>query len=172
MPKSKEQKKQLLENIKDKLSKSKAVVFSSDKGLNVKTVEQMRREMKRGGAEYLVTKKTLLLLATKDMPGHEVIDELKGSVGVTLSYEDEIAGPKIVNKFAKESEALELGGGILEQKFILADTVKRLATLPSREQLLAKLVGSLQSPISGVVGVLKGNWRNLVGVLQAIKEQK
>src|SRR3989344_6138021 len=172
MPKSKAQKKQLLDDLQDKLAQSKSVVFSSDHGLNVKTVDEMRREMKKSGAEYLVIKKTLLKLATKDMAEAPSWDEVTGSVGLTLSYGDELAGAKIVNKYAKVNETLNLGGGILENKFILADLVKRLANLPSKEQLLAKLVGSLQSPLSGLVGVLSGNLRNLVGVLNAIKDKK
>ncbi|PWB38750.1 MAG: 50S ribosomal protein L10 [Parcubacteria group bacterium] len=172
MPKSKAQKKKVLEDIKEKIAKSKAVVFSSDKGLNVKTVEKMRRELKQGGAEYLVAKKTILQLATKELGEAEALDNLRGSVGVTLSYGDEVTGPKIINKYAKENEALELGSGILENKFVLADMVKRLATLPSREQLLAKLVGTINAPISGLVQVLSGNTRKLVYALSAIKEKK
>ncbi len=172
MPKNKEQKKQILESIKDKIARSKAVIFSSDQGLNVKTVEKMRRELKQSGAEYLVAKKTLLQLATKELGGAEVLADLRGSIGVTLSYQDEVTGAKIVNKYAQESGVLELGSGILENKFILADMVKRLATLASREQLLAKLVGTLNAPLNGLVQVLGGNTRRLVYVLSAIKDKK
>lgn len=172
MPKSKAQKSSILERIKEKLAKSKSVVFSLDQGLDVKTVEKMRREMKENNAEYLVAKKTLLKLAAKDVLAEDALDELKGSVAMVLSYEDEVTGAKIVNKYAKESEVLKLGPGILENKFILADMVKRLATLPSREQLLAKLVGSLNAPISGLVGVLSGNQRKLVYALSAIRDKK
>lgn len=172
MPKTKAQKKSILEKIKEKLAQSKAVIFSSDKGLNVKTAEKMRRELKQSGAEYLVAKKTLLQLATKEMGGEEALADLRGSVGVTLSYQDEVTGAKIINKYAKESEALELGSGILENKFILAEMVKKLATLPSREQLLAKLVSTLNAPRSGLVQVLNGSSRRLVYVLSAIKDKK
>lgn len=172
MPKTKEQKKEILENIKDKLAKSKSVVFSSDTGMNVKSVEGLRKELKENGGEYIVAKKTLLRLATKDLGESEAIEDLNGSVGVVLSYDDEIVGAQLLNKYAKANKSLELGGGILEGKFILADMVKRLAVLPSKEELLAKLVGSLNSPMAGMVGVLSGNTRNLVGVLNAIKEKK
>lgn len=172
MPKTKEQKKEILESIKEKISKSKSVVFSSDTGMNVKTVEELRTQLRDNGGEYLVAKKTLLKIATKDLGESEVVDELNGSVGVILSYDDEIAGAQLANKFAKANKTMELGGGILEDKFILSEMVKRLATLPSKEELLAKLVGSLNSPMAGMVGVLSGNTRNLVGVLNAIKEKK
>ncbi|MBT4849519.1 50S ribosomal protein L10 [Candidatus Parcubacteria bacterium] len=173
MAKSKEQKKEILAVIKDKMAKSKSVVFSSDTGLNVKTVEEMRKDLRENGAEYLVTKKTLLKKATKDFGDSEAVNDLSGSVAMVLSYEDEIAGAKIVNKYVKSNkETLAFGGGILENEFILADKVKQLALLPSREELLAKLVGSINSPLSGLVGVLNGVQRNFVGVLSAIKDQK
>lgn len=172
MAKTKEQKKEALQLIQEKLKNSKAVVFSSDTGVNVKTIESLRNELKASDAEYLVVKKTLLKKATENMGETEQFDELKGSVALTLSYGDEISGAKILNKYSKDSEVLNIGGGILENNFILPDMVKRLATIPSKEELLAKLVGSLQSPISGLVGVLSGTTRNLVGVLSAIRDTK
>ncbi|MFA6466332.1 MAG: 50S ribosomal protein L10 [Patescibacteria group bacterium] len=172
MAKTKEQKQVALELIQDKLKNSKSVIFSSDTGSSVKIIEELRRELKQNDAEYLVVKKTILRKATKDMGETEQFDNLAGSVAVTLSYGDEIAGAKILNKYAKTSQTLNLGGGILENAFIMPEMVKRLATLPSREELLAKLVGSLNSPIRGIVGVLAGTTRNFVGVLNAIKEKK
>ena len=172
MPKTKEQKKEALKVVQDKLKDSKSVIFSSDTGSTVKTIEELRKELKQNDAEYLVVKKTLLKKAIKDMGETDQLDELAGSVALTLSYNDEVSGAKILNKYAKNSEVLNLGGGILENAFIMPEMVKKLATLPSKEELLAKLVGSLNSPISGMVGVLSGTTRNFVGVLHAIKETK
>ncbi|PLX24822.1 50S ribosomal protein L10 [Candidatus Parcubacteria bacterium] len=172
MPKTKEQKKQILETLKDKLGKSKSVVFSSDNGATVQVIEELRQELRKNGAEYMVTKKTLLKKVTKDIEGENQVNDLTGSVGLTFSYEDEVAGANIVNKFAKSNQAIELSGGVLEGSFIMPDMVKRLATLPSKEELLAKLVGSINSPLSGMVGVLSGVPRNFVGVLSAIKDKK
>ena len=172
MAKTKEQKKEALKTVQDKLKDSKSVVFSSDTGSNVKTIQELRNELKQNDAEYLVVKKTLLRKAIKDMGETDQLDELAGSVALTLSYNDEVSGAKILNKYAKQSEVLNLGGGILENAFIMPEMVKKLATIPSREELLAKLVGSLNSPISGLVGVLAGTTRNFVGVLNAIKDTK
>ena len=172
MPKTKNQKEEILKVLKDKLASSKSVIFSSDKGLNVKTTEKLRNELKSNNAEYLVAKKTLLKLATKEIGGSDDLEGLDGSVALTFSYDDEVAGARILNKYAKENENLKLSGGILENKIILADMVNRLAQLPTKQVLLAKLVGSLNSPISGLVGVLSGNLRNFLGVLNAIKEKK
>ena len=172
MSKTKEQKKDILKSIKDKLGKSKSIVFSGDTGLDVKTVEKLRKELREKGSEYFVTKKTLLKLADDKLAKEDSIKDLQGSLGVTCSYEDEIEGVKVVSKFAKDNEGLEIGGGVLEGKYILPDIVKKLSSLPSKEELLAKLVGSLNSPLTGIVGVLSGTTCNFVGVLSAIKDKK
>lgn len=172
MPKTKEQKKEALEIVKDKITQSKSVIFSADKGLAVKTVEALRKELRSKGGEYLVVKKTLLKKALGDLEGVETIDDLAGNVAATFSFEDEVSAASVLNKYVKANENLEMGGGVLESKIIMPEMVKKLANLPSKEQLLAKLVGTMQAPISGIVGVLQGNLRNLVGVLNAIKEKK
>lgn len=172
MPKNKQQKEEILHKIQDKLGKSKAVLFSADQGLNVKTVEDLRKQLKKEGAEYLVAKKTLVKMATKDLLAPEALDNIQGSVGMTLSYEDEVSGAKILHKFAKANEKLDIAGGILESKFIDKAMIQRLASLPGKQELLAKLVGTIQAPVSGLVNVLNGNLRNLVGVLAAIKDKK
>ena len=117
--------------------------------------------------------KQILKKALADVEDAEQINDLTGSVALSLSYDDEVAAASVINKFAKANkEALSIGGGMLENKIILPEMVKRLANLPSKEQLLANLVGGLQAPISGMVNVLQGNLRNLVGVLSAIKDKK
>ncbi len=172
MPQNKQQKAEVLQKIQDKLAKSKTILFSSDQGLNVKTVEDLRKQLKAEGAEYLVAKKTLVKMAAKDMLPVEELDKIQGSVGMVLSYEDEVSGAKILHKFAKANEKLNIAGGILENKYIDLAMIQRLAVLPSKQELLAKLVGTIQAPVSGFVRVLSGNLRNLVGVLSAIKDQK
>ncbi len=173
MAKSKQQKASALEIVQDKLAKSQSIVFTGDQGLNVKTVERLRRELKEKGGEYLVVKKTLLNKALADFDGsQEQLENLNGSVALSFSYDDPTVAAAVLNKYAKENDKLTLGGGIMENKIIMPEMVKRLANLLSREQLLSKLVGSLKSPITGLVGVMQGNLRNFVGVLSAIKDKK
>jgi large subunit ribosomal protein L10 len=172
MPKTKDQKKEILKNIKDKLADSKSVVFSSDNGLGVKTAQALRQELKSAGGEYLVIKKTLLKKALAEFEDSEQLDDLSGSIALSFSYEDEVAAASVLNKFAKDNDTLTLGGGLLENKLIMPEMIKRLATLPSKEQLLGQVVATMQAPISGMVNVLQGNLRNLVGVLSAIKDNK
>ncbi|MFA5127265.1 MAG: 50S ribosomal protein L10 [Patescibacteria group bacterium] len=172
MPKNKQQKAEILKKIEEKLSKSKTIVFSTDQGLNVKAVQTLRQQLKQEGAEYLVAKKTLVKKATKDLLAPEKLDEIEGSVGLVLSYDDEVTGAKILHKFVKGNEKLDIVGGVLENKFIDRAMVQRLAILPGRNELLAKLLGSIKSPISGLVGVLSGNTRKLVYALSAIRDKK
>ena len=91
---------------------------------------------------------------------------------MAFSAEDPVAPAKILNDFSKDHKALEIKAGILDGKVIALDEVKALAELPSREELLAKLVGSMQAPISGLVNVLQGTIRNFVYTLEAVRQKK
>ena len=171
MPKTREQKEEILKFLKNKLTDSKSVVFTSDIGLNVKEVEILRKELRDNDSEYYVAKKTLLKKVLKDIKENDLKD-LTGSIGITFSYEDEMSAARIINKVAKGNKNFSIVGGILEKKFILPNIIKKLASIPSKKELLAKFVGSINSPITGIVGVLGGNLRNLVGVLASIKNKK
>lgn len=93
-------------------------------------------------------------------------------MGIIFSYEDEIAPAKILKDFQKEHKILKISGGILERNFIELNEVLKLANLPSKQELIAKVIGGINAPISGFVNVLAGNLRNFVCVLQAIEKQK
>lgn len=173
MPKTKQQKKEMLKSLVEKLEKSKAAVFVGFQGLTVNDAEVLRNVCRENDLEYLVAKKTLLKIALEKLDLKVEDNEiLSNEVAVVLSYGDEVTAPKVIAKFAKEHEAVILKGGILESKIIDLNMVKKLVSIPSKEELLAKVVGSLNAPISGFVTVLKGNLRGLVQVLNSIKEQK
>ncbi|MBT4277304.1 50S ribosomal protein L10 [Candidatus Falkowbacteria bacterium] len=173
MPKTKQQKKEMLESLIKKLEDSKAAVFAGFQGLTVNETETLRKTCRENNLEYLVAKKTLLKIAL-EKSGLKAEDKeiFSNEVAVVLSYADEVTAAKIVAKFAKDHEVVTLKGGILESKIIDLNMVKKLVSIPSKEELLAKLVGSINAPVSGFVTVLKGNLRGLVQTLNAIKEQK
>ena len=171
MPKTRKQKEEAIQNLKSKLADSKAVVFTSDTGLTVKEVEALRKELRANDSEYYVTKKTLLKKVLTNVK-EENLKDLTGSIGITFSFRDEIAAAKAINEVAQDNEKFNIAGGILEKDFILPEMVKKLAALPFKKELFTKLVGSLKSPITDMVGVLGGNLRNLVGVLVALKDKK
>jgi len=173
MPKTKEQKKQIVGDLADKLANFKSAVFTDYKGLTVAEAQELRKQCKEQNAEYLVAKKTLIQLAL-DKAGIKDVDvkNMEGNIALVLGFEDEVAPAKISANFAKDHESLKLLGGIMENQYIDFAKVEALSKIPSKAELLAKLVGSLNSPISGFVNVLAGNLRGLVSVLNAIKEQK
>ena len=174
MPKTREQKKVILEGLRDKITRSKSVIFTKFDGLEVKDNEELRNELKAENSEYCVAKKTLFNIAFEDKKIEGLnVKSFDGRVAAVFGYEDEVAPAKIVDKFMKNHEGkVEFLGGILEDKFMDAGSVKQLAGLPSKQELYAKIVGSMNAPISGFVNVLAGNLRGLVTVLKAIEEKK
>ncbi len=169
---TKQQKEVLVKDLADKLKNSKAVVFSDYKGLEVKDMTVLRRELRAEGVDLKVLKKTLINLALKDAGIEMDAKRLEGQVAVAVSSKDEVAAAKIIAKAAKANENLKIVGGILGTKELSKEEVDALAKLPSKEELLAKLVGTLNAPVSGFVNVLAGNMRGLVTALKAIADQK
>ncbi len=174
MPKTKDQKKRIIKDITDKIGKSKSVIFTKFNGLTVKENEELRRKLKLESGEYYVAKKTLFDLAFKDakIAGLE-IKKFMGQIAAIFGYGDEVAPARVIDIFKKDKEGkIEFLGGILENKFLDANKVSELAKLPSKLELYAKVVGSINAPVSGLVNVLAGNLRGLVNVLKAVGEKK
>jgi len=173
MAKTKEQKQQALKDLTDKLSQYKTVVFTDYQGLTVTESQEIRKQAKEQGAEFLVAKKTLVKLALDQAEIKDIdVKSLEGNLALIIGFEDEVAPAKIAAEYAKDHENLKLLAGIMEDKFLDLDQVMSLSKIPSKPELLAKLVGSLNSPVSGFVNVLAGNLRGLVNTLNAIKDQK
>jgi len=173
MAKTKQQKSKELKNLTANLQKAKSLVFVNFDGLKVKEIEELRKKCRQEHVSYMVAKKTLMKLAFKEA-GITDIDpkSLDKGVATVLGFEDEVAPARIIQGFAKDHEALKTIGGILENRFVNKEKIIELAKLPSKNELLAKLVGSIKAPVSGFVNVLSGNLRSLVYVFNAIKEIK
>ncbi len=173
MAKTKQQKEDFVSWLEERLPKSKSVIFTNFDGLNVKSTSELRKLLRAEGIEYTVAKKSLMKVAFKKT-GFESIDvkSITGSVGMALGYGDEVAPAKVLATFAKANPELKLVAGIYEGKLISAQEVKQLASLPSKGELLSKLVWLLNYPASGLVNVLAGNMKNLLYALSAIKDKK
>lgn len=173
MAKTRQQKEQNVKDLTEKLKKAKSLVFVNFDGLKVKEIEELRKNCRAENIDYLVTKKTLMKKAFKDA-GLKDIDpkSFEKEVATVFSYEDEVAPARIIQDFAKEHEALVAFGGVLEGQFVEQNKIIELSKLPSKDELLAKVVGSIKAPVSGFVNVLSGNLRNLVYVLNAVKDSK
>ncbi len=166
---TKEQKQQIVEELTDKLKRQKALVFTDFRGLKVEEMMDLRKQLREAEIEYKVAKKTLIKLALKKAKNETDINQFEDSVALAFGFADPIIPAKIISKFAKEHKNLKVLGGMMEDKFLTIEEVKELAEIPSKDELLIKLIVSLKSPISGFVNVLEGNIRNLIGVLEAIK---
>ncbi len=173
MAKTKQQKELDVKQLKDRLGKIKAAVFTNFDGLSVKEATELRNELRARGIEYTVVKKTLLKVALKQAGLDNIsIDEYRGGLGMAFGYEDEIAPAKTLYTFAKTHPALKLIGGIYNKQAMNKAEVLQMANLPSKEELLSKLVWLLNYPMSGLVTVLSGVMKNFVYALQAIKDKK
>lgn len=158
--------------LKDLLTSSKGVVLVDYCGLTVAEDTELRSKMSEAGVKYMVAKNTFIRIAAQEA-GIEGLDAyLEHNTAVAFSAEDPVAPAKILNDFSKDHKALEIKAGVLDGKVIGLDEVKAVAELPSREELLAKLVGSMQAPISGLVNVLQGTIRNFVYTLEAVRQKK
>lgn len=174
MPKTRQQKEVTVGQLTDSLKQTKSVVFATFSGLKVSDVNQLRDECRQASVGYQVAKKTLLKRSLEAAGLTDVDAAALGNGGVVtlLGLTDEVAPAKIVHTFAKTHEGMVIAGGILEQHFIDAAKVTQLAKLPSKEELIAKAVGSIAAPLSGLVNVLQGNLRGLVFALKAIQTSK
>lgn len=167
-----EAKKQVVEEIKERLEKTQVAVLADYRGLNVAEVTELRAKLREAGVDFKVLKNTLTRLAANEV-GLEGLDPyLEGPTAIAFGIDDPVVPAKVLSDYAKTHKALEIKAGILEKKVIDANGVKALADLPSREVLLAKVMGAMQSPLYGFAGSLQGLLRNLVYVLDAVKEKK
>ena len=169
---TKQQKTELVNELTDKFKKQKITVFTDFRGVSVMKLQGLRRQLKKSDGEYKVARKTLIDRAAQDSGVSFKARELEGEVGITFGYSDEAGLTKILVKFRKGNETFKILGGILGNKILSEKDIVAFSKLPSREILLAHVVGALQGPMRGLVVALGGNIRNVVVLLNKIKEQK
>jgi large subunit ribosomal protein L10 len=163
-------KEQLVRELTDKIKGAKAFYYTDFTGLNVKRMTEFRRRLRKAGVEYVVIKNTLAARAVAGT-GLEP-DRLRGPTGVVIGN-DPVAAAKVVADFAREHDKRpSLKGGMLDGRSIDAAQVAKLATMPSREQMLADLGAGLQSPMAAFVGALSGMMYMFVGALEALRTQR
>lgn len=172
MAKSKKVKVAALTDLNTHLRTAKSVVFANFQGLKVKDTEELRTKCRAENIYFVATKKTLLKKALDEMGLNVDVKTFAGGVAAIFGLSDEVAPAQITAEFAKTHDVVSIFGGILEGNYIDSAKVNALAKLPSKQQLLGQLVGTLNAPISGFVNVLAGNLRGLVTVLNGIKEAK
>jgi len=169
---TKEFKNEKIEYYKKQFENAKVAIVADYRGLSVEEITELRRGLQAKEADLTVTKNTLCKVATKDT-GYEAIAELmQGPTAVAFGYGDEVSAAKILAKFIKENKKGEILGAVLEGKVLSADEAKKLASMPSKEELYAKILGSINSPASGLVYSINGVMSALVRAIAAVRDQK
>jgi large subunit ribosomal protein L10 len=166
------QKEQVVKDLSAKIKDGKVLIFSDYAGTTVGKMKNLRDELRKTDSSYKITKKKLIDLALKDAGIEASVLDLEGQIGIAIGKGDEVTAAKVLAKFAKENKNFKILQGVLENKVISGKEVLSLATLPNKDELLAKLVGTINAPISGFVNALAGNLKNLVGVLKAVADKK
>jgi large subunit ribosomal protein L10 len=164
------EKEQLVVELKEKIAGAQALYYTDFTGLNVKRMTELRKRLRKAKVEYVVIKNTLALRAVNE--SGLVGERLKGPTGLVMA-KDAVGAAKVLSDFAKENDQRpSVKGGMLAGTAIDAAQVKRLAAMPSREQMLAELGAGLQSPLSAFVGAMNGLLMTFVGALEALKTQR
>ena len=161
MTKSMSIKVEKVKEIKGKLEKANSIVFADYQGINVEQDTQLRKQMRENRVEYRVYKNRLVKIAVKELGYDFLLEHLEGPTSVAFGYDDIIAPAKILNDFAEKSGKISLKVGMVEKEFYDNDKIQKLAKIPSKEVLIAKLLGSIKSPLS-----------KFAYVLNAVKESK
>jgi len=169
---TRKQKEEVIEKISAKIKDSKSMVFVDYRGLSVEDMTAIRRDLREKGVELKVLKQTLFEIAAKQAGAEIDMSELKNHPVAIAFGRDEVEPAKVIYEFSKKHEALEMVGGALNGKTIAMDELKALALMPSREEMYARVVGSLASPLRGIASVLQGNLRGLVSVLSQYSDSR
>jgi len=165
-------KEQTVAEIKDRFARASSVILVDYRGLTVKELQELRGKLRESGSELRVYKNTLTEIAMRELAMPDLGTLLEGPSAFTFTYGDPVAPAKALVAYAKDHKALEVKGGFIERSVTDADGVKALAALPSREELVAKLLGTMQNPMSSFVRVLAGPAGAFARVVKAIADQK
>jgi large subunit ribosomal protein L10 len=173
LPKArKEQKAEQVELLTEKLKKARVAVLTDYRGLKVSQIQELRGKLRSGDVEYRVIKNTLARRAAESAGYPALQAEIKGPVAIAFGYDDLGVPAKLINEFVRSTRLkLDIVGGLVEGRVFSAEQIKQLADLPSREALIAQLMGTLQSPVAQLVGIMQTPLQQLVGVLDAYKSK-
>jgi len=174
LSKNLEVKQQAVEEIKSRFERAGSVVIVDYRGINVAQVTELRRQFRQADTEYVVLKNTLVKRALSELSVTGLDNLLEGPSAFAFGYQDPVAPAKVLTDFVAKTktESIKVKGGLVQGKVIDPAGVKALADLPPKEVLIAKMMGSLNAPITNFVGVLSATLRSLVYTIEAIRKQK
>jgi len=167
-----EQKKKITQDLKDRFERSKVIIVTDYKGLNVTTINALRRKLREAEVEYKVVKNSLLVRASEDTDAALIKEHFKGPSAVAISYSDPVSPAKVLTEFAGENKALEIKAGVMGDKVLDLGAIKALSDLPSREVLLGQVLSAMNGVPTSFARALNDNIARFLNVLTAIKDQK
>lgn len=170
---TRKEKEEIVKKLIDKFNTAPAVVFMDYAGMTVADFRKLRKELRQTKGSVIIAKNTLVKRALDKSERQGLkLDQFHGPIALAFAGEDVVAPARLIYKLGKEQKKNRIANGILEDKLIEKTAVLSLAQLPTKPEMLGKLVGTIQAPISGFVNVLVGNLRGLIQVLSAIKDAK
>ena len=158
--------------IKENIDKAQVAIVTEYKGYSVEEITNLRRALQKEGGDYMVTKNTLAKLDVKDTPYEVLTETFKGPIAIAFGFGDQVAPAKALSKFIKDTKKGAMIGAVLDGKLLSEDETKALAELPTKEELFAKMLGSINSPASGIVGCVNGVMSALTRAMAAVRDQK
>jgi len=167
-----EEKSKVVDELKEKLEKSKSFFLTDFSRLNVEEINQLRKELKNKGIEFKVVKNTLLRLAVKDLGLDQISDYLEGPTGVAFGYGDPIMPAKLLHDFKRRTEKPKIKAFLIENELYQPDKFKDFATLPAKEELLTEILGCFNYPLVNLVGTFEGILREFVGTIESLVKSK
>ncbi|MEE3348691.1 MAG: 50S ribosomal protein L10 [Candidatus Gastranaerophilaceae bacterium] len=165
-------KSEKIDAIKAKVEKAQVALVTEYKGYTVEEITNLRRELQKQGGDYMVTKNTLAKVAVKGTDFEPLTDLMKGPIAIAFGFEDQVSPAKIVSKFIKDTKKGEILGAVMEGNLLSAADAKALANLPSKEELYAKMLGSINSPATGLTLGINGVMAALTRAVAAVRDQK
>ena len=169
---NKTERQETVQSLTEQFRASPNIYVTDFTGLSVLRMTDLRRRLKAAGVSYIVVKNTLAQRALAANSVTALDDHLAGPTGLVLAGKDPVAAARVLTEFAREFEKPGIKIGLVDGRPVTADQVKRLASLPPREVLLAQLAGTIQAPVAQLAGVLNGVLYQMVGALEALRAQR
>ena len=158
--------------IKEKVDKAQVAIVTEYKGYSVEEITNLRRALQKEGGDYMVTKNTLAKIAVKDTPYEVLAETFKGPIAIAFGFEDKVAPAKALSKFIKDTKKGEIIAAAMDGRLMSAEEAKALATIPSKEEIYAKMLGCVNSPATGIVGSINAVMASLTRAVAAVRDQK
>ena len=158
--------------IKENVDKAQVAIVTEYKGMTVEEITKLRRALQKDGGDYMVTKNTLAKIALKDTPYEVLTEKLTGPIAIAFGFEDPVSPAKALSKFIKETKKGTVVAAALDGKLLSAEEAKALAEIPSKEEIYEKMLGSINSPATGIVGAINAVMASLTRAVAAVRDKK